>query len=79
MNLLFNGWVGLLDDIDSAGKLTITLNGPRGYAEIGGQFGGGWSIRQFVGSFSLHGSRLGHGLLRPVVDPATEQAGGVGV
>ena len=48
MNLLFNGWVGLLDDIDSAGKLTITLNGPRGYAVVCGKAFGGFQVIKMI-------------------------------
>ena len=78
MHPLFNGWIGLLKILDSSGKLTITLDGGFANTKLGCKFGCcGASI--ILMRASLHGSRLGHGLLRPVVDPATEQAGGVGV
>ena len=79
MYLLFNSWIGLLEILDSTGKLAIVPNCSVGYAIGVRHFFGCVSSGNFFRCFSLHGSRLGHGLLRPVVDPATEQAGGVGV
>ena len=79
MNLLFNGWVGLLDDIDSSGKLTVTLDGARGYAVIGRQLGrckvGIILIPTSCPAFSAIVRRF----FRPVVDPSTKQTSGIRV
>ena len=76
MNPLFNGWVGLLEILNSTGKLAITLDGRFTYAKGCGQLGrcGSWIIL-----IQLFWSTLSVRLLHPVVDPSTKQAGGIRV
>ena len=72
---LFNGWVDFLKILDSTGKLTIVPNCSIGYA-IG--------VRHFLGcvtsgKFFRKCIRPSSPFFHPVVDPSTEQTGGVGV
>ncbi|MCY2943275.1 MAG: hypothetical protein NT142_01885, partial [Planctomycetota bacterium] len=80
MNPLFNSWIGLLEILNSTGKLTITANGGLTDSVLGGKF-----LRSFqvgIKLISTSGSTFSAivpRLLRPVVDPATEQASGIRV